>query len=148
MTISTALATQIDTALAAQYAERDARLAAEAARRLPCRACDPVAAPEHPGAEHDTPKYRLAPSAERRPSEDVLRVIDLICDLFPHMRGELFVADWNHGDVTSEGAWSIAYEGHYDWPLTVCATEREHRTAPASLFLEPGAGWWLGVYPE
>ena len=89
-------------------------------------------------------EYQLAPSAASVPPPAVEAVVDAIVKQFPWM--DLFVADHNHGDA-SEGAWSIAYEGHYDWPVEFTAAQHRVRTAPASMFLEPIAGWCLGVYP-
>ena len=90
--------------------------------------------------------YNLAPSAESVPSTAVEKVIDRAAALIGRDH-DLFVSDHNHGDVRSPGAWCVAHEGDYEWPFRLTEAEFENRTLPRSLFIEPGAGWWLGVYP-
>lgn len=58
--------------------------------------------------------------------------------------GDLFVADHTHEDV-SEGSWTIAYEGAYEWPMSFIP---KHRPAPAGWGFECQAGWCLLMYPE
>lgn len=98
------------------------------------------------------PEFRLAPSAESQPPADVLAVIAAVLDTLTAAHGTLwdgglFVSDHNHGDVSSPGSWCIAFEGAYDWPCHFTTAQRTHRTIPASVYVESGAGWWLGVYP-
>jgi len=96
--------------------------------------------------------FRLAPSAESEPPADVLAVIaavnaHLIAAHGSLWDGGLFVSDHNHGDVTSPGSWCLAFEGAYEWPWNFTEAQHANRTVPASVFIEPGTGWWLGVHP-
>lgn len=65
---------------------------------------------------------------------------------------DLFVADHRHEGLR-EGAFSIAFEGDYDWPIRFA--ERCYRAARGNGLeswwpgrsLEPLSGWALGAYP-
>lgn len=95
-----------------------------------------------------TPTIRTLPHNETPIPADVQAVIDAVVAAHPHwLHSEAFVVDKAHGDVHTDGAFQIGYEGDYDWPWRFTEAQRANRTVPATVFIEPGAGWWLGVYP-
>lgn len=60
--------------------------------------------------------------------------------------GDFALFDHTHEGL-AEGSWSIAYEGDYDWPMDVSERQFLHpEEFPREVFLEPIAGWCLGVY--
>lgn len=60
---------------------------------------------------------------------------------------DLIIADHTHEGL-SEGAFSLAYEGDYDWPARFTGASHAGRVAvPAGWYLEAGAGWYLAAYP-
>lgn len=62
--------------------------------------------------------------------------------------GDVFVADHTHEEV-SEGSWTIALEGAYEWPhyLTEAYYKGEF-TAPEGWTFEPYTGWCMIGYPS
>lgn len=61
---------------------------------------------------------------------------------------DLFIADHTHEEL-SEGAYSIAFEGDYDWPFRFTEAVFAGRYAkPGGWLLEAGTGWYLAVYPD
>lgn len=94
----------------------------------------------------DPTRVTVAPTVDAQPTPEVWAVVALIQDQFPGI--DLFLADHNHGDVQDPGSWSIAHEGHYDWPIQFTDQQHTDRAVPANTFCEPIAGWCLGVYPD
>lgn len=93
----------------------------------------------------DPTTVKVAPTVDAQPPAEVWAIVSLIQAQFPGI--DLFLADHNHGDVEHPGSWSIAHEGHYDWPTEFTGHQREQYLIPADSFCEPIAGWCLGVYP-
>ncbi|MFC3504475.1 hypothetical protein ACFOOK_26385 [Micromonospora krabiensis] len=79
--------------------------------------------------------------------DDVAQVVREVARYLEVRTEDLVVADHTHEELR-EGAYSIAYEGQYDWPFHF--TEEVFRKTvdvPRDLFLEAGTGWFLAVYP-
>ena len=80
----------------------------------------------------------------------VLSAVYSIAALVPEAAEEwsegLFLADHNH-ECLSEGAYSLALEGAYDWPFRVGRIERDaFRTF--GMHVEVGTGWRMDLYPN
>lgn len=58
------------------------------------------------------------------------------------------LSDERHGDVDGPGKYCLALEGAYDWPFRTTERFFANGTATPGVFLEPGTGWWLGIYVE
>jgi hypothetical protein len=82
-------------------------------------------------------------SVTREQAEQVKAKIE---ELYPLDKGYFFLADHNHEGL-SEGAWSLALEGHPEWVFEV--TEKQHAEPEwlPGVFLEPVTSWCLGIYP-
>lgn len=62
--------------------------------------------------------------------------------------GGAFLADHTH-ECLSDGAWSLALEGAYDWPHLFHGYQWETGAAATpGVYTEPGAGWRMDLYPE
>lgn len=59
---------------------------------------------------------------------------------------DLFIAGHAHEGL-APGAYSIAFEGAYDWPQQVSVRQFEPGVLPEGVFVEPINGWALAVYP-
>lgn len=44
------------------------------------------------------------------------------------------------------GGWTIGFEGDYDWSVYFVQRQYETRTVDRAVFIEPVAGWCLGLY--
>lgn len=93
----------------------------------------------------DPTRVTVAPTVDAQPTPEVWAVVALIQDQFPGI--DLFLADHNHGDVQDPGSWSIAHEGHYEWPIAFCGPYVPG-LVPAAVHVEPITAWCLGVYPD
>ncbi|WJN62693.1 hypothetical protein [Streptomyces phage phiScoe10] len=72
-------------------------------------------------------------------------VLAAIREMFPD-DAEFTLYDADHEGL-SEGSWSIACEGLEDWPHAVTDRIYFHPDEfPEGVYLEPIAGWCLGVY--
>ena len=74
----------------------------------------------------------------------VVKVIDLLPDDFAPLGWSL--SDERHGDVTTPGAYCLALEGAYEWPFRTTEHFFVKGITTPGVFLEAGAGWWLGLY--
>lgn len=62
--------------------------------------------------------------------------------------GRLVIGDAYHEEL-SEGAYSIAYEGAYEWPYTFTTDVYEGKiTIPGGWHLECLTGWAIACYPD
>lgn len=91
----------------------------------------------------DTPGYTI--SGEKHPGVAYLTEAQALACL-------KIVKDYLHHDADPrlyrdhEGPyWNISYEGDYEWPMRICEARRGQW--PDGVFIEPVAGWCLGLYP-
>lgn len=79
---------------------------------------------------------------------DILEIVEMVAEFLGLGTDDLFVADHTHEEL-SEGAYSIAYEGAYEWPFRFTNAVFEHDvTVPDGWHLEAGTGWYLACYPD
>lgn len=89
----------------------------------------------------------MARLADDRTPPDVAVIVSRAAEFIGVSAGELFVADHTHEEL-SEGAFSIAYEGAYEWPYLFMRDVNDGKVSvPPGWLLEPGTGWFLAVYP-
>lgn len=62
--------------------------------------------------------------------------------------GGAFLADHTH-ECLSEGAYSLALEGAYDWPFDVHPSYSGKGIGDTpGVYMEPGTGWRMDLYPQ
>lgn len=83
---------------------------------------------------------RTVPRAIVQVANDVAAFLDVPVN-------DLFVADHTHEEV-SEGSWTIALEGQYDWPYLFVHNTIQRPAPPEGYGLEAYTGWALLIYRD
>jgi hypothetical protein len=85
----------------------------------------------------------MSKALSRKQAEHVKAEIE---KLYPLDAGYFFLADHDHEGL-SEGAWSLALEGHPEWVFEVTEKAGSEPEWLPGVFLEPVTSWCLGIYP-